>query len=806
MIANLRVAVRTLLATPAFTIIAIATMALGIAVNTAIFSVVNAVLLRPLPYRDEARIVRVWTADQKGDRSNHSAGDFLDLKRGNRTLEAFAGFSGALGAASARAGETVQVGAEHVTAEFFDVLGTPPALGRTFTAATEITGERVVVIGDEAWDRLFARNPAAIGQRIRVDGEPCTVIAVMPQRFEWLDGATLWLLAQKPVPPSPLDVKDGDPLTNRDSHYFEAVARLKPGVTLAQARQDLHTVATLIDRDHPMQSGRRDVQLVPIREDFTGDVRQALLVIQGAVGLVLLIACANVSSLLIARAAGRRRELTIRAALGASRGTLVAQLLAESAVLGVAGGVTGLVASGWLVGVLVNAMPQGLPHVGGVSTDATVMLVTLTAALLTSLVFGVLPALQASRVEAAQVRKQTGDRGSSRSRGRAGLVAGEIALTLVLLAGAGMLGNSFLRLQRVDSGFAVDHATVADLMLPQVRYPKGEDQARLYRRLLNGLSARSDFLVTAVGFPGPFHGADASGSFVLEGQDVHSQGGRPRTNLGAVSGGYFAAMGIPRIAGRIFDDRDREEAPPVAIVNATLAHRYWPGQSPIGKRLRFDADPKTPWTTVVGLVADTRQLGLKDAAPPLLYVPYEQFTLPFTTVAVRSALPHAAVVSLLKAQLAAVDPDLAFGDINPLDESVRKSTAEARFRALLIGLFAALALIIAAIGLYGLISYTVAQRTREIGIRVALGAAPRQVLLPAVAEGLAVALAGVGCGLVAAIVAGRALTSFVFGIGTADPLTLGGVSLLLLCVAATASYLPARRALKVDPVIALRTD
>jgi putative ABC transport system permease protein len=806
MIANLRVAVRALLAAPAFTTIAIATMALGIAVNTAIFSVVNAVLLRPLPYRDEARIVRVWTADQKGDRSNHSAGDFLDLKRSNRVLEAFAGFSGELAAASARTGGTVQLGVEHVTAEFFDVLGTPPALGRTFTAATEITGERVVVIGDEAWDRLFARNPAAIGQRIRVNGEPCTVIAVMPKRFEWLDGATLWLLAQKPVPPSPLEVKDGDPLTNRDSHYFEAVARLKPGVTLAQAQQDLHTVAMLIDRDHPMQSGHRDVQLVPIREDLTGDVRQALLVIQGAVGLVLLIACANVSSLLIARASGRRRELTIRAALGASRAALVAQLLAESAVLGVAGGVVGLAASVWLVGALVNAMPQGLPNVGGVSTDVTVMLVTLAAALLTSLVFGVLPALQASRVEAAQVLKQTGDRGSSRSRGRAWLVAGEIALTLVLLAGAGMLGNSFLRLQRVDSGFAVDHATVADLMLPRVRYPKGEDQARLYRRLLSGLSARTDFSATAVGFPGPFHGGDASGSFMLEGQDAHSQRERPRANIAAVSGGYFAAMGIPRIAGRAFDDRDREEAPPVAIVNATLAHSYWPGESPIGKRLRFDADPKTPWTTVVGLVADTRQLGLKDAPPPLLYVPYEQFTLPFTTVAVRSALPHAAVVSLLKAQLAAVDADLAFGDINPLEESVRKSTAEARFRALLIGLFAALALILAAIGLYGLISYTVAQRTREIGIRVALGAAPRQVLLPAVAEGLAVALAGVGCGLLAAVVAGRALTSFVFGIGTADPLTLGGVSLLLLCVATTASYLPARRALKVDPVIALRAD
>ncbi len=803
---TLRYALRTLSKAPGFTAVAVATMALGIAVNTAIFSVVNAVLLRPLPYRDESRIVRVWTANVRGERGNHSAGDFLDLKRQNRSLESLAGFRGELAAASARPGESVQLGLEHVTAEFFDVLGTPPALGRTFTAATASGGERLVVIADEAWDRLFSRSPDAVGRRIRINGEPCTVVAVMPKRFAWIDGAALWLLTQKPVPPSPLDVKEGDPLTNRDSHYFEAVALLKPGVTLAQAQQDLHTAATLIDRDHPMQGGRRDYQLVPVRDDLTGDVRQALLVIQGAVGLVLLVACANVSSLLIARATGRRRELTIRAALGASRGALAAQLLTESAVLGVAGGVIGLIASVWLVGVLVDAMPQGLPSVGGVSVDVTVMLVTLAAALVTSLVFGVLPALQASRVDSAQVLKQTGDRGSSRTRGRALLVAGEIALTLVLLAGAGVLANSFIRLQRVESGFSVDHATVADLMLPQVRYPKGADQARLYRRLLDGLSARSDLQAVAVGFPGPFHGANAAGSFEIEGRDAHAHGEPPRANVATVSGGYFAAMGIPRVAGRTFTDRDGEDAPPVAIVNVALARRYWPGEDPIGKRLRFDDDAKTPWTTIVGLVADTRQLGLKEAPPPLLYIPYDQFTLPFTTVAVRSALPHAAVVSLLKAQLTAADPDLAFGDVNPLEAEVRNSIAEARFRAMLIGLFAALALALAAIGLYGLISFTVAQRTREIGIRVALGAAPRQVLLPTLVNGLGVALAGVGCGVLAALVAGRALASFVFGVGTADPLTLGGVSLLLLLVAAAASYIPSRRALKVDPVIALRAE
>ena len=801
----IRQILRTLAKSPGFSAIAMLTMALGIAANTAIFSVVNAVLLRPLPFRDEARVVRVWMMEPRG-RSNHSAGDFLDLKRNNHSLEAFAGFRGELAAASARPGEAVQLGLQHVTADFFDALGAPPALGRTFSATTDANaGERQVVISDEAWERLFARDAAAVGRRIRVNGEPCTVVAVMPKAFDWPQGSGLWLLATRPVPPSPLDFKESDPLANRDSHYFESVARLKPGVTIAQAQQDLHNVYKNLQGGNPPDSAGRDVQLVPMREDMVGEAREALLVIQGAVGLVLLVACANVSSLLIARATRRRRELTIRAALGASRRDLVVQLLTESAILGVAGGVLGLIASSWLVSMLVRVMPRGLPRLQSVTIDTTVMLVTLGAALVTSLVFGVLPALQASRVDSAQVLKQTGDRGSSRTRGRAILVVGEIALTLVLLAGAGLLANSFLRLQRVNPGFDVEHATVAELMVPQVRYPKGADQTRVYRRLLEGLSARPELQAVSVGFPGPLRGSNASGSFSIDGE-ARTRTEKPSANVGSVSGGYFAAMGIPMLAGRTFDDRDGESAPPVAIVSATLARKYWPGENPIGKRLRFDDDPKTPWTTVVGLVGDTHQLGLKEPPPSLLYIPFEQFSLPFTTVTVRSALPEPTVASLMTAQLASVDPDLAFGDMSPLRDAVRADIAETRFRAILIGVFALLALALAAVGLFGLISYTVAQRTREIGIRVALGAAPRQVLVQTLREGLTLALAGVACGIVVAFAAGRALSSFVFGIGTADPLTLAGVAVLLLIVAATASYIPSRRALKVDPVVALRAE
>jgi putative ABC transport system permease protein len=800
---RLRYAVRTLLATRGFTIVAVATMALGIAANTAIFSVINAVLLKPLPFRDESRVVRFWTTDERGGRSNHSAGEFLDFKRRNRSFDAVAGYRGELAAASVRPGEAVQLGLEHVTAAFFDVLGTPPVLGRTFSENTEPAGgERMVVIGDEAWQKLFARRRDAVGTRIRVNGEPCTVAAVMPKDFTWPDGASLWLLARKPVPPSPLDVKEADELTSRDSHYFEAVAKLKAGVTLAQAQQDLHGIALALQKEYPAESAGRDVRLLPVREDMTGEVRGALLVIQGAVGLVLLIACANVSSLLIARATRRRRELTIRAALGASRRELVAQLLTESVVLGLAAGVVGLLASSWVVAVLVRMMPPGVPRADQIGVDVTVMIVTIAAALGTSVLFGVLPALQASRVDSAQVLKQTGDRGSSRTRGRAALVVGEIALTLVLLAGAGLLLNSFLRLQRVDPGFAVDHATMAELMLPQARYPKGADQTRVYRHLLEGLAVRQELQAVAVGFPGPLHGDNASASFEIAGQPARSRVDKLFAHVGSVSGGYFAAMGIPLVLGRTFDEHDSESAPKVAIVNATLAKRYWPGESVLGKRLKFDDDV----ATIVGVVGDSRQLGLKEPPPPLLYIPYQQFSLPFTTVAVRSRLPYAAVAALLKSQLSAVDPELAFGDVNPLEDEIRNSLGEARFRALLIGVFAALALILAAVGLYGLISYMVTQRTREIGIRVALGAAPRQVLWPTVIDGLRLAAMGVGCGVLAALAAGRTLSSFVFGVGTADPMTLAAVSLLLLLVAAAASYLPSRRALKVNPVVALRAE
>lgn len=800
----MKYALRTLWKAPGFSLVAIATIALGIGVNTAIFSIVNGVLLRPLPFPDEARIVKVSTRSGDGRQGNHSAGDFMDLKQGMQTLSALAGYRPEMSAMAVKPGEPVQVETIWVTAEFFDVLGTPAALGRTFSKQQDGSStERLAILSNAAWRQTLGGDPSAIGRSIRVNGQSYTLTGVMPPLVEWPQGAKLWLLSPMAVPPSPIDVKD--PLTNRDVSYFEAIGRLKPGVSVTAAANDLTAISQRVQREHADTSGGRDVVIKPIRDELTGDVRGALLLIQGAVGLVLLIACANVSSLLIARATGRRRELAIRSALGARRGHLVRHLLLESLVLGLAGGIAGLLISFWLVAVLLRLMPEGVPQVNAIGVDGTVAAIALLASLVTGLLFGALPALQASRAEATHVIKASGERGSTRARGRATLVVTEVALTLVLLVGAGLLANSFLRLQRVDPGFHPEHATIAELTIPAQRYPTSADQTRVYRRLLDLLAERPELQATGVGFPSPFRANNASGAFYIEGRTYAGRAERPFTHLATVSGGYFPAMGIPLLSGRLFQDRDVENAPKVGIANAVLAKRYWPGENPIGKRLRFD-DKSPDWFTIVGVVGDSRQLGLGEELPPLLYIPYEQFPLPFTSVVVRSSLPASSVGTLLKAQLATIDPDLSFGDINPLETVVKDSVQEPRFRATLIGIFALLALVLAAVGVYGLISYTVTQRTREIGIRVALGAAPNQVLLTVVRQGLILAVVGIAIGLAGALAVSRALSAFLFGVGATDPLTFGAVALLLLSVALFASYVPSRRALKVDPIIALRAE
>ena len=799
---HLRYAFRTLLKTPGFFLLAVITLALGIGANTAIFSAVNGVLLRALPFAEPGRIVRIWPTTADGQASAHSAGDFLDLERENRSLAAIAGHrQGMISAASI--GEPLQLATSFVTLDFFDVFGTAAARGRTFSRSRDrVGGERVVVLSDEAARQLFVEPAAAVGRRVRVNGQPHIVLGVMPPRFEWPRGTRVWILSAGEVPPPPIEGADSP--ARRDVGYFDAVARLRPGVNFEQARQDLNAIAVRSGREQ--RGDEHGVALEPVRETIVGDVRGALVLLQAAVGVVLLIACANISSLLIARATGRRRELAIRSALGAGRGHLIRQLLAESLVLGACGGLVGLLLGAWLTAALVRLLPAGVPRVDDIGLDVTVTLVTLASALAAGVLFGILPALQASRVDTATAIKEAGDRASARLRGRLALAVAEMAMTLVLLVSAGLLANSFIRLQRTDSGMRVDQVTIAAVNLPPTRYPSRASQVQLYERFLEALRRHPDLRAAGIGFPAPLRGDNASGHFYIEGRPPSIERDQPFTYISMVSAGFLPALGVPLVSGRLFTDADRADATRVALVSASLARRYWPGRDPIGRRVRLDDDPQTPWMTIVGVVADARQLGLDRDPPPLLYVPYQQFPLPFTTIAVRSALEQGAVASLLRSELASIDRDLPLSRILPLQRMVDRSVEQPRFRTMVIGLFALVALVLAAVGVYGVISYSVTQRSREIGIRVALGAPPRHVLFSMLREGIMMAFAGIAIGLAGSLAATRLLARFLFGVGTTDLLTFSVVASTLFGVALLASYLPARRALRVDPLMALRAE
>jgi putative ABC transport system permease protein len=798
----LRLASRSLVKTPAISALAILTLALGIGANTAIFSVVNGVLLRPLPYSDPDNVVRAWMTTADGRESGFSAGDFLDLKSRNKSLRTIAGYRQDMMSAVS-SGDPVLIPGSFVTRDFFDVFGTRAAQGRTFSRAQDPPGaEPSVVLSEEAARQVFGDPAAAPARRIRVNGESRTVLGVMPPGFEWPQGARIWVLSSAEVPPAP--VEGADSPTSRDVGYFGAVARVKPGVTLAQAREDLDSLAARIGREQG--SDRQGAALEPVRETIVGNVRGALLLLQAAVGMVLLVACANISSLLLARATGRRRELAIRTSIGATRGQLVRQLLAESVVLGAAGGLAGLLLGVWLTAGLVQLLPEGMPRADGIGLDATVTFVTFAVAMVTSILFGILPALQASRVDAVTALKESGDRGSLRVRGRAVLVVAEVALTLVLLVSAGLLTNSLIRLQRTDSGLQVDHVTTAALNLPQSRYPTAAAQTELYRRLIERLEGHAAVRAAGVGFPAPLRGENATAHFFIEGRSDATGADQPFACVAAVSRGFLDALGVRLIQGRSFTGADSSQAPPVVLVSAALARLYWPGDDPVGKHLRFGDTANEPWITVVGVVSDVRQLGLHEAPPPVLYLPYRQFPLPFTTVAVRSSLAESAAASLLRGELAGLDPDLPFSEIGPLQALVERSIDQPRFRTRVLGLFAVLALLLSAVGVYGVISYSVTQRSREIGIRVALGARPRQVLLSTMRQGAVMALIGIAIGLAGSVLSTRLIAQFLFGVTATDPSTFVVVAAILLGVALLASYLPARRALGVDPLTALRSE
>lgn len=808
MINDLRYALRGFLRTPTFSVVAIVTLALGIGANTAIFSVVNGVLLRPLPYPDAGAIVQVWTTSAAEPKSSHAAADFLELQRDNRTLLKLAGYreDAFTMALPGQAPERVAGGL--VTVDYFDVLGMPAALGRTFSRAADgATSEPLVVLSHDAWQKYFGADPQTVSRRVGINGVPHTVVGVMPPSFDYPEDAKAWVLSPQPVPLPPIDVP-GDLIESRGVHYFLAIGRLKPDVTPEHASADLAAIASDQARRFPESNGGRGAAVEPLHDRIVGDVREALFVLLAAVGVVLLIACANVASLLLARASGRQRELAIRAAMGAARGRLVRQLVTESLLLGAAGGVVGVLAGSWAIALLLKVLPDNIPRAAQIGLDTRVTAIAIGVSFASALLFGLVPALQASRADASHVLREAerGSTGRRRARTRAALVVCEIALTLVLLVSAGLLANSFIRLQNVDPGFKADEVTLVALPLPMSKYPDGKRQSAFYQRILEAMQNRAEIQSAAILFPSPLEGKNAGGTFTIEGQPTATRSDRPFAAIGSVSEDYFRTLGIPLLRGRGFDVRDRDPAPATAIVNGTLVRKYLGGaKDPIGTRVRF-GDDDDDWITIVGIVGDSRNIGLNEAPTPLLYFPYHRFPLAFMGIAARSTAGPGAVASAVRQAVKDADPDMPVDKIVPLSNILYDSVAEPRFRTLLLGAFALVAVVLAAVGVYGLISFSVAQRTREIGIRVALGAQARQVMRPVLREGMTLAGIGVAIGLAGAFAATRVLAAFLFGVGATDPLTFAAVALLLLGVAFLASYIPSRRALRVDPITALRAE
>ncbi|MFL6207319.1 MAG: ABC transporter permease [Pyrinomonadaceae bacterium] len=810
---DLRFAVRMLWQGRGFTLVAIIALALGIGANSAIFSVVNAVVLRPLPFKDSERLVVLWgNVHQEGlDELELSAPEFTDFRARATAFEHVAAYN-AQGFNLTGAGEPERVLGASVSASLFPLLGVTPALGRALSEEEDKPGrDQVVVISHALWQRRFSADPGVVGRAVTLDGRSMTVVGVMPASFHFPDNdADIW---------TP-NAFDADLLSenNRGSHFLNVIARIRPGVSYAQAQAEVASLASAIGAEHMGNYPRGfGAKLRPLHEEVTGAVRTPLFIIFGAVGLVLLIACANVANLLLARAAARGREMAVRAALGASRWRIIRQLLTESVLLAFAGGTVGLLLALWGVDLLVALAPVGTPRVEEIGLDLRVVGFTCAVAFVTGVLFGLAPALQASKTDLNTALKEGGrasSDGPRRQRLRGLLVAAEFALALMLLVSAGLLVKSYARIQAVSPGFDPEHILTMRLVLPDTKYKDLGAQRTFYDSLFARLRALPG--VEAVGGNNllPFAGGGGSRSMLIEGQPVPPGAPHPEEQLRFVTPGYFAALHIPLLRGRDFSAEDTDTAPPVAVVSRAMAARYWPGAEAVGKRIAYSGIGQggTPkWIEIVGVVGDIKHRSLAEAERPMIYVSAYQplfagFTMPPLYVAVRTQDDAAALAAVVRREVARLDPEQPLASLKTMRERLAESVAQRRFQMTLLGLFAVLALALATVGIYGVMAYSVVQRTHEIGVRIALGAQRRDVLRLVIGQALMLTLAGVGAGLLGALVATRLLTTLLYGVSANDPATFAGVALFLITIALVASYIPARRATRVDPMVALRYE
>jgi putative ABC transport system permease protein len=803
MIADLRYAIRMLAKSPAFTFIAVLTLGLAIGANTAIFSVVNAVLLRPLPYPHAEQLVRLFGTQPTLAEAPSSPANFLEWKTENQVFSHIATWNGQ-GFNLTGTDQPERVIGARVSADLFQLLGVQPALGRDFTVKEDREGgERVVILSYEFWQRRFAGDPNAIRQTITLSDQTYTIVGVMPAGFAFPSTRTqIW---------TPVAFNAAERAT-RDTNFIDVVARLKPGVSLEQAQGNMTAVAQSQAQRYPQTNFGVGVKVVSLQEHMVGDVRPMLVVLLGAVAFVLLIACANVANLLLARAAARRREMAIRGALGASRSRVVRLLLTESVLLAVVGGSLGLLLAIWSLDLLVSLKPANLPRLAEIGVNRTVFLFTAAVSVLTGVLFGLAPAWQVSKSDLNEGLKESGRGGSDaprRQRMRALLVISEVALSLVLLIGAGLMIRSFSRLLTVDPGFKTDHVLTAFVSLPTAKYPKHEEQTAFFDRLLERLRNVPAISAAGVVTDIPLYGGSSTG-FDVEGRPPAAPGQRAMTDYRISSPDYFAAMGMRLLKGRAFAPYDTEAAPGVVIINETLAARYFAGEDPIGKRLDLSGSPKD-LREIVGVVADVRNYGVDAEVKPEVYVPLLQSSPGYLssvssalTIVVRSTTEPAALGRTLREQVQALDKDQPVSQLKTMESYLAESMAQRRFNMLLLGAFAGLALVLAAVGIYGVIAYTVAQRTHEMGIRIALGARGSDILRLLFSNAMATTITGIIIGLGAAFGLTRLLQSLLYQVTATDPVIFATIPLLLLAVAAIATYLPARRAMKVNPITALR--
>ena len=798
MFSDLRYAFRQLVKNPGFAGVAILTLALGIGACTAIFSVVNGVLLRPLDFPQPDRIVVIRETNlPQFPEFSVSPPNYLDWAKQTKSWQYLAAYSGAQVNLTGE-GEPQRLIGVKATAHYFDVYQIKPVLGRTFVPEEDAPGkDHVVVLSHAFWQRVFGSEPNVVGRAIQLNGEPYTVIGVAPPHFGEASKVDTWV---------PMGFKPDETAADaRGGHYLNVVGRLRPSVNITSARAELELLAAQLARQYPDSNLGWGVTMSPILDYSVRDVRPILYTLLGAVGCVLLIACANIANLLLARATARHRELSIRTALGASRARLVRQLLTESILLGLAGGAAGVLLARWGLDLLLTLAPSTLPRTNDIHLDASVLIFSLALSALTGVIFGIAPALLAAHTDVQEGLKQ-GARGSTDARGRlrGALVVVEVAFALVLLGGAGLLARSFMRLTHVDPGFAPEHATVLRLALPEKKYEKSEQQLAFADALLSRLRVLPGVQAAGLTHSLPLI-SDWVLGFKIEGRPEVRPADLPNTNYYSVTPDYFPAMGIRLIRGRLFNQHDDARAPRVAIINETLARQFFPNEDPIGKRILVTNGPDV-WRQIVGIVGDIKQYGVDKETTSQTYEPYAQYPFRSLNVVLRTSDSGASLAGALRPAVYAVDKDQPVGTIQPLEEILGATIAKQRFAMLLLIVFSSVALVIAAVGIYGVMAYSVVQRTSEFGIRMALGAQRSDVLRLVLSHAGKLVSLGLVIGLGATFAASRLMGSMLFQTNAHDPLTFSLTTLLLAAVAIAACLLPARRATRVNPIEALRTE